>query len=141
MSTLVDAGQVYDLTGATVTQDDIVRAQFLIETISGAVLDSESEDYVLSASDERKCRSALVFQTAWMIEQVDVNSRMDVNSLSQDGVSVSANDGLTFVLAPLARRALSQCSWAGQKSVSTRHGRRGFDFTVDDCHEWKPLGS
>jgi len=61
--------------------------------------------------------------------------------MTQDGVHVQAFNELTFVLAPLAKRALANCSWgkSGTMRVSLENETAVEDFLVSDNHPWTPL--
>jgi hypothetical protein len=136
----------YVLTGANVAVPDLEialgQASVLIETVSGVLLSSEERTTPITVADAVWVRKAIVFQAAWMIEQYGVLSRQAVSSLSQDGLSVSAPDGLTFVLAPLAKRALNNCSWAktGTLRVAAPDEIDPVNPLVSDNHPWFPLG-
>lgn len=150
MQTIINADEVFDITGVTVAHSDVVQAQVLIETMAGVVLDPEDSLHsfgpsvmltTVGAKNYRACRFAVAYQAAWAVDQPDLASRMSVNSLSQDGVSVSAKDQLSWVLAPLARRALVNCSWSQDNTIFVAPAKASghFDFTVDDAHPWSPL--
>lgn len=133
------AGAQVDVTAATKALD---QAQTVIETISGVVFDADFRDLFLKKSDALWIKRATVFQAAWLLEQQDALTRIGANSITQDGISVSSENDLTFVLAPLAKRALQNCSWtkSGTQRVSTDRKRIDIDYTVSDDHPWSPLG-
>lgn len=146
----VNLPDVYALVPSAVSPTDVsasvASASALIETVSGVFLkasDRVDAQTPISFTDAVWLRKAIVFQAAWMIEQYGVLGRQAVSSLSQDGLSVSAPDGLTFVLAPLARRALNNCSWAksGTLKVAVPEAPSVSDFLSDDNHAWSPLGA
>lgn len=138
---------VYTLTGvnadAALVASSIEQAKMLVETVSGVLFRAEERSNPIETSDAVWLRKAAVFQAAWLVEQTAVFSRQGVSSLSQDGLSVSAPDGLTFVLAPLAKRALNNCSWAktGTMRVSAPDEVSAVSPLVSDNHPWFPLGA
>lgn len=124
--------------------DALEQAATVIETVSGVVFDAAYREVPISKTNALWVRRAVVFQAAWMIEQHGSLSRQAVSSVSQDGVSVSAQDGLTFVLAPLAKRALSNCNWARShtQSIGILGKSSGVEnILVDDNHAWTKLGA
>lgn len=118
------------------------QASTVVESISGVIFDSEYRDLPVTKGDALWIKRAVVFQAVWLLEQKDSLSRVGASSLSQDGLSVSASDELTFVLAPMAKRALNNCSWNGSKTVSVDAGKvkRVTDFHIDDSGPWTPAG-
>lgn len=118
------------------------QASTVIESISGVIFDAEYRELPVTKGDALWIKRAVVFQAVWLLEQGDSLSRVGASSLSQDGLSVSAPDELTFVLAPMAKRALGNCSWNGNKT--TRIGgyspSRVTDFSIDDSGPWTPAG-
>ena len=143
----VSMPDVYVLTGvnasAPLVASSIEQAKMLIETVSGVLFHADERSTPIDTADAVWLRKAAVFQAAWLVEQSAVFSRQAVSSLSQDGLSVSAPDSLTFVLAPLAKRALNNCSWAktGTLRVAEPDSVVLDDSTVSDNHPWFPLGA
>ena len=142
MALIVSPEEVQTYTGASVSAQDIATATFVIESISGVIIELPDALTTFGATDLAWLKRAVIFQTAWIIDQTDFQSRLNASSLSQDGVSVSASDDLTFVLAPLAKRSLNNCSWArsGTLTVTPADGTPVVgDFTVSDNHSWTPM--
>lgn len=133
------AGAQTDVTAATKALD---QAATVIETVSGVIFEGESRELFLKKSDALWIRRATVFQAAWLLEQQDALSRVGASSISQDGVSVQSDNELTFVLSPLAKRALGNCSWAksGTQIVKGKKSAGVVDPVVSDNHAWYPLG-
>lgn len=138
---------VYVLTGvypdAPLVASSIEQAKMLIEAISGVFFSAADRTLPLESADAVWLRKAAVFQAAWLVDQTAVFSRQGVSSLSQDGLSVSARDDLSFVLAPLAKRALNNCSWAksGTLKVAPAEVVPTGSFLTSDDHAWSPLGA
>jgi hypothetical protein len=144
----VSITDIYNVTG---TKADIVTLQNLtpqavstIETISGVFFEAAYREVAISVSDAAWLKKAACYQTQFMLENPDLLSRPAVSSLSQDGVSVSAPDGLTFVLAPLARRSLGNVSWAKSGTLRVAPAiveKTDVSFLTSDAHDWAPLGA
>lgn len=130
-------------TEPTVVSSTTNSAALLIETVSGVLLAVDERTTPITTADAVWVRKAIVFQAAWMIEQYGVLGRQAVSSVSQDGLSVSAPNELTFVLAPLAKRALNNCSWAktGTMKVAAPAEVDPVSPLVSDNHAWYPLGA
>lgn len=134
----VIAGAQTDVDAATKALD---QATAVIELVSGVVFDAEFREIPVSKADSNWIRRAIIFQATWTLEQADSLTRVGANSITQEGLRVDAEDGLSFVLAPLARRALKNCSFNQNRTQKVSGHRRlePFDFTVNDNHEWMPL--
>jgi hypothetical protein len=139
---------LYSITGSNVDvnalQGMTPQAVSLIETVSGVFFEAAYREYPISVSDAAWLKKASIYQVQFMLENSDLLTRPAVSSLSQDGVSVSAPDGLTFVLAPLAKRALGNCSWAKSGTLRVAPAiveKTDASFLTSDAHDWAPLGS
>lgn len=137
----------YVLTGPNVAVPDLQtaleQASALIETISGVILSSADRTTPITTADAVWVRKAIVLQSAWMVEQADVMGRQAVSSFSQDGLSMSAPNELTFVLAPLAKRALNNCSWAKNGTYRVAPATTSMadvKLMTSDNHPWNPMG-
>ena len=119
------------------------QAVSVIETITGVFFEAQYRETPVSVGDAAWLKKAVVYQIAFMLENPDTLSRMAASSVSQDGVSVSVSDGLAFVLAPLAKRSLANCSWAksGTIRVAPAEEARANNFLNSDNHPWFPLGA
>lgn len=115
----------------------IPQATAMIEVLTGAFLHQVDRTIPMFTADAAWIKRAIIFQTVWLMDNEDAYSRLSVASLSQDGASVSTIDQLTFVLAPLAKRALKQCSWAKNGTIRLQSPFRIYtqvDATVSDNH-------
>lgn len=140
--------ELYALSGSTVdptlAATTLGRAATIIETISGAVFSVAFREQPISTTDAYWLSRATTFQAAWLLSHEDALTTMGVNSLSQDGLSVNASDGLTFVLAPMAKRALSNCSWTKTGTLNVDGNVRmsaDISFLTNDNHPWVPMGT
>lgn len=131
MTDWATAQDVQSLTGKVVDDLVVLQAQAVIELTSGgrvASLDST----LLSTRNLDWLRRAVSYQAAWMVDQPDLFTRMDVSTMSQDGASATIRrDGL--VLAPLARHCLKRLSWRGMRtikpSINRTNDRAGYRFS------------
>jgi hypothetical protein len=131
--------QVETWTGTTVSQNLIVQAQGLIEMFSNHTPGATA---TFSDHDNAWFDRAVAYQAAWMNGQPDLWTRNDVNTLSQDGLSVDYRDTEGIVLAPLAARCLRRISrWNLSLSVHTpTWGEVAGGYAIyDDAGPWKPL--
>lgn len=122
--------------------EEVLRtASHIIETVSGVIFQADYRERFLKKSDAYWVQQAVLFQAVWLVEQPDALTRLSVNSMSQDGLSIHPTDGLSLVLAPMAKRALNNCSWAKSvtATVDTDTKRSGIDFLTNDDHAWEPL--
>lgn len=139
------ATDVLDMTGVTVTDAQVLQAQTLIELFSGI-----DESYSISGRDTRHLRMAVAYQAAWMKGQIDVTTRTDVATVTQDEMSFTYANADAPVLAPLARQALKRLSWKTTRSVMVqrlgdpRTGTSGDPTTAfltdEDCSGYRPMG-
>ncbi len=146
----VTAARALELIGETVTDADLARAQPIIELYAGTSPDANAD---LTARTVRALEYAVSYQAAWMATQVDTTARVDVTTLSQDGVGVTMAHDDAQLLAPLAKRWLDRLPWRRSRSVFTgapigvgrsliEQARDNVVRDVDDERdglEWTPL--
>lgn len=108
------ADQVQAITRVSVTDADVTAAQYTVELFSDV-----TEAYTLSTRDTRILRMAVAYQAAWLAGQIDVATRTDVSSATQDSMSFTHANPEAPVLAPLARHAIKRLSWKRSRSVRT----------------------
>jgi hypothetical protein len=127
---------VRSITGLTVDTEDIARAQYVIDSVSGA---SSLDPTRLKVRDKRFLKLAVAYQVAWMQSQVDLLGRTDVQNFSQDGQSATMRTSTSLILAPLARQALNRCSWAGRfrtRRVAPACAQTVVSPYISDEHPW-----
>lgn len=112
---------VDNLTGVTVTEAQLTRAQGVIESFED--VDPAEPGEHLSVRDRERFRKATAYQAGWMFEQIEIEKRTDVSQLSQDGQSWIYANPDAVVLAPLAKRNLDRLSWNADGPVSPSGGR------------------
>lgn len=116
MTNWAETADVASLTGATVTDADIAKAQGIItlfvEVTPDSAFDSDGDSTgMISPKNLRLLKMATAYQTAWMAEHPDVFTSIDASSYSEDGLSITQSNSSAHVLAPLARRAIYRLTW------------------------------
>lgn len=139
-----DAADVLLYTKQVVTDDDLLRAQDIIELFSGTTFLSTAN---LSARNLRMLNRAVAYQAGWMIEHPDLYTHTDADSVSSDGATVTKAHENADLLAPLARRFLSRLTWRmAPYRTRRRYGQADYmnkgdrDSAVrDDSMSWTPM--
>lgn len=134
---------VHDVTGREASPGSLATAQIMIELFAGAT-EIASDNGDISSRNLRLLKQAVAFQAVWLDAHPDVLDAMDVEGVSQDGLSAQYADANAHLLAPLATRCLRRLSWKQQirvgrsRRVASDRGNR--DSAVsDDRYEWSPL--
>jgi hypothetical protein len=139
-----DIDDVDTFTGVTVTEDDIIRAQDIIEIFTGTTWLATDQ---ISERNLRLLNRAVAYQTAWMISRPDLYTHFDVDTVSQDGASFTPATVNAQLLAPLAARCLRRLTWAW-KPLRVRRGYNQPDYltqgardsaVADDSQVWTPM--
>ncbi|WP_433701112.1 hypothetical protein [Nocardiopsis sp. CA-288880] len=76
--------QVKQITGFEPTEAQVTQAEFLIELMSGADLDSTT----IGTRDRKRLRSAVAYQAVFLDEHPDLLTNVDADIIRQDGVDV-----------------------------------------------------
>lgn len=141
------ASEALALTGATVDDDQLDQAQGVVELFAG-ITEANTADL---GANRRLLRAAVAYQAVWMAAQIDVATRTDVSSLTQDGAGVTPAHADALILAPLAKRALDRLSWRhGPRSTRINRAtdtprfqtlaEAAAAFMRDETHDcWRPL--
>jgi hypothetical protein len=138
-----DAEYTLNITGVAVTDAHLGIAQANIELFSGV-----TESYALTGRATRHLRMAVAYQAAWIKGQIDVTTRTDVSSVTQDEMSLQYANQDAPVLAPLARQALKRLPWKTSRSITVRRPtdtlavtdpEQAF-LTDEDATGYRPLG-
>lgn len=109
--------EVVEITGITVDDEQLGRAQTTIELFVGRI-ESELSTANMSAMSLAWLKRAVAYQAAWMADQPDLFTHKAVNRVSQDGASVDLKPDAQM-LAPFAKRALKKLGWKGTRSIYT----------------------
>lgn len=115
-ATLDDVTRV---TGVAVSQQILMLAQYIVETSTNRTYAGQVG---MRTRDLSWLRMGVCWQAAWLPSQPGLLTQLGVKGISQDGVSVQYGAESDQWLAPLAKRALKNCSWMGIRSL--RFGTR-----------------
>jgi len=118
----VTTQEVQAITLTTVTESQIVTAQFLIEIYADTTEDSN--EYI-SSKNLRLLKMAVAYQAAWMTEHPDAFYSISVTSGTQDGMSWTIDNPRAGVLAPLAEASIKRLSWKRNRNIYINPARRG----------------
>lgn len=150
MAGIVDVAAVLDLTGATVTDAQILQAQGIVELFTGYELGSATwqTDQVPFRPDQLRLMKAVGYQAAFMVAHPDVFTAADISASSADGYSQSWNE-LGAVIAPLAKIALRRLTKNRSRSVRVHKGLDAVrearlegglvPENLDQSHSWIPM--
>lgn len=142
----VDEEYVVGITGKEPTQANIILGQIIVSIFSG-VSDQAFEDEVIGTANLTNLKRAVAFQAVWLGAHPDVLEAMDVEGVSQDGLSAQYATANAHLLAPLAQRCISRLSWkrAPIRTGRSRRHRRALDTgnrdsaIRDDQFQWTPI--
>lgn len=138
------AADVETVTGREASAEALALAQTMIELFSGTT-EIASDDGLISSTNLRLLRNAVAFQAVWLDTHPDVLDTMDVQGVSQDGLSAQYARANAHLLAPLASRCLDRLSWRREirtrQSLAARRADRGNrdSAVADDSRIWTPL--
>jgi hypothetical protein len=121
-----DSATVLAVTGVESTDVQILTAQAAIEVMTGRTYDDTAR---IRTRDLYWLGRAVAYQAVWAAQQADLESRMDLTSSTQDGVSANLTSD-AVVLAPMAARAINRLSWRRSRTV---HVRSPF---IDGSNNW-----
>ncbi len=146
MSDWATPADVLNLTRVTVTDDAIPSAQALISLFANVTDDVWDQ---LSSHNQRMLTWATAYQTGWMSAHPDVFTNVDVDNVSQDGVSATLGNENASLLAPLALRCLRRLSWWNRplaarprvtaEDMAYKKSSRDSVGYDDDAPDWQPL--
>lgn len=130
---------VDDVAGVTVTDRELRTARGIVETLVGVFESVDRPD--VSDRDREWLRRAVCYEAAFVHDNPDLFSRIDVTSASQDGESVAFRNVDAHLLAPLARKCIRKLSWRGlHRPAEVAADRRQvniLDEDYDDSLAWK----
>lgn len=151
MGVWVTADEATTITGVTVTSAQVAAAHPIIEIFTNITTAASGS---LKPNDLRMVRYAEAYQARWMPTRPDFGSEVDVDHLSQDGISFTKDGPDSLILAPLAKRCIHRLSWMRGRTLLplTPHQAfrlRGFltpetalsgaEEFLDDYHAWTPM--
>jgi hypothetical protein len=141
------ADEAFEWTGREPSTESLKLAQTMIEMFSGTTTIA-SDDGLISSRNLRLLGQAVAFQAVWLDAHPDVLEAMDVEGVSQDGLSAQYASANAHLLAPMAQRMINRLSWGreirvgrGRWSTRAASDRGNRDSAVrDDQYEWTPMG-
>lgn len=149
------AADVLSITGVTVTDAQVLTAQFIIEIFADISPDASFDSNLggiatglISQKNLRYLKFAVCYQAAWMLAHPDTFTNVDATNMSQDGVSFTHSNINAGVLAPLAKRCVDRLTWR-RPNRSIRIAKRldpSFQYNfgsrdsapADDARDWTP---
>lgn len=109
------AAEVYRITQQSVTRENLTKAHFDIEIVSGRLF-QRLEDGILNENDIDWLKRAVAHQAVFISERPGKDTAIEATSVSEGGSSVSPTpDGV--VIGSMARRALNNVSWIKSRTV------------------------
>ncbi|AVH60004.1 MULTISPECIES: hypothetical protein [Streptomyces] len=135
--------QVIDITGVTVTDAELSRAQSSVEVFCNRIYTDTPR---MRLRDLYWLARAVAYQAAWEKGQFDLNTRLDANQVQQDGIVANLAEK-AMTLGPRAKGALQRCSWMRSRTIHLRTplesaGRyaNALADASDDQQQWMPMG-
>lgn len=126
MSTWASIGETQAYTGIAVSQDHLTMAQGMIELFSDVVYNQTADASgapIIGAKNFRLLKMATAYQAAWITEHPDLFTHTDIQSINQDGIFYVHSNENSYLIAPMARRALKRLSWMRNKTIRIRPSR------------------
>lgn len=108
-------------TRISVSQDNLDAAQFMIELFADVTYGQTAN---ISTKNLRLLKMAVAYQAAWMTEHPDLFTHTDIQSINQDGIFYVHQHENSYLLAPMARRAIKRLSWMRNKNIRIRPSTR-----------------
>ncbi|MFD6514197.1 hypothetical protein [Rhodococcus sp. NPDC060176] len=109
---LATDADVLDITGYTVNDQQIRRAQGIVEVIAG-----KPESLVTNETDKHWLKYAVCWQSAYL-DNSDVFAQANVEQVKQDKTTVTYGEK-TYAVSPLVVEAVKQLSWNKSRSIMT----------------------
>lgn len=108
-------------TGITVSQNNLDVAQSMIELFADVVYGQTAD---ISTKNARLLKMAVAYQAAWLTAHPDLFTHVDINTMNQDGIFYTQRNENSYVLAPMARRAINRLSWKRNRNIKVRPSTR-----------------
>lgn len=122
--------QVAAVTGVTVSDETLALASSMVDTFTG--VDEDLPEDAITAVDRRHLRRAVAWQAVWVAGKPGlITERESSPSVSSDGQSITREDRMDALCAPLARREILSLSWVGTRTAvvhPTRIARQNTNF-------------
>lgn len=138
-----DTTTVLAVTGIEASDQQLLQAQADIEIFTGRMWTDTAR---IRTRDLYWLGRAVAFQAVWSAGQPGRETRMDLTSSTQDGVSANLTAD-AVILAPMAARAINRLSWRRSRTVHVRspfidgssYGNPLHEAN-DDQQPWVPMG-
>jgi hypothetical protein len=145
-SSWASISEVADITGQTITQEQLLSAQSVIEITTNRTMAASG---FIRTRDLLWLKRGVAYQAVWMASQPDLFSRTALSEVSQDGFVAKFDSKASVYLGPLAQRALKNLSWVRSRSVRMQsafidgdRAETAQNALGDDSLEmWQDLGS
>jgi len=121
MATWASIPETATYTGITVSQTQLDIAQFMVELFADVVYEQTGN---LSVKNARLLKMAVAYQAAWVTDHPDLFTHVDITTMNQDGIFYVQRNENAYVLAPMAKRAISRLSWKRNRSIKVRPSTR-----------------
>lgn len=108
-------------TRISVSQEDLDVAQGMIELFADVTYGQNAQ---MSTKNLRLLKMAVAYQAAWITQHPDLFTHTDIQSINQDGIFYVHQHENSYLLAPMARRAIKRLSWMRNKSIRVRPSTR-----------------
>ncbi len=126
MATWASISEVQGYTGISVSQDHLTMAQGMIELFSDVIYNQTADASgapLIGAKNFRLLKMATAYQAAWITDHPDLFTHTDIQSINQDGIFYVHQNENSYLIAPMARRALKRLSWMRNKNIRVRPSR------------------
>jgi hypothetical protein len=154
-TTWATSADVQDITGVSVTDQQVTIAGFIIDNYTGrpyafewtdssGMLHTYAWHQKVGAADSYWLKLAVSYETVWLQAQPDAMTRMNMESVPTTRESIKLNEH-GMVLGPIAKKALGRVSWLRTRSLHVRSPLEdisqlgGVNFGEVDF-PWYPLG-
>lgn len=121
MASWASISETLAYTRLNVEQEDLDSAQAMIELFADVIYEQSDK---ISTKNLRLLKMAVAYQAAWMTEHPDLFTHTDIQSINQDGIFYVHQHENSYLIAPMARRALKRLSWMRNKSIRVRPSTR-----------------
>jgi hypothetical protein len=123
---------VLNITGQTVTEAQVQIAGSIIDLFTGrpysfSWTDPSSQEVIaynwfenVGATDTYYLNLSVVYQTLWMMQQPDIFTRLELDSIQTMRAPIKLNNDNALMIGPLARKALSRVSWLRSRALHVR---------------------
>lgn len=123
---------VLNITGQTVTAAQVQYAGSIVDLFTGRPYsfqwtDPSSQQVTtynwwenVGATDMYYLKLAVVYQTLWMLQQPDLYSRLELDSIQTMRAPIKLNNDNALMIGPLARKSLSRVSWLRSRALHVR---------------------